>query len=431
MKNIIKILMIMLLGWGLSAHGQQKEMKMGDTTMKMPATKKPFVKNKKTTVPVHLNQKKTSPMAMKRGAKKGMPATAASGMSGMKMKGMAVKKMPMQKKGNSGMSGIKMDKGKMQGMEMNGKKGAMPGMNMPDTGMKPMDMQKRGDMKMNKGDMMPGMNMSGMAKSGKDTIASTSSTLNDHFIHAGKRVTYNLYITDTIANYTGKPVKAMAINGHIPGPTLTFTEGDTAYIKVHNRMKTETSIHWHGVLVPNQYDGVPYLTTVPILPDSTHLFIIPLRQTGTFWYHSHTELDEQSGLYGSIVINPQIKKSDYPEQVLLFSDWTDYKPKEVQRMLKRGTDWFSIQKGSVLSYGGAISKGYLGDKLKLDWRRMPAMDLADVKYDRFLVNGYTDQQLSRFKPGQTVKLRIINGSSSSYFWLNYRGRWPGSKAGNR
>ncbi|WP_158223480.1 multicopper oxidase domain-containing protein [Mucilaginibacter sp. MD40] len=425
MKNIITIIMIMLLGWGLSAYGQQKEMKMGDTTMpmKMPATKKPLVKNKKATSPDHLNQKKTSPMVIKEGTKQGMPATAASGMSGMKMKGKAVKKMPMKKKGNSAMPGMKMDKGKMQGMDMNGKKDAMPGMKMPDTGTKPMDMQKQGGMKMdmNKEGMMPGMNMSGMAKSGKDTIASTSSTLNDHFIHAGKRVTYNLYITDTVANYTGKPVKAMAINGHIPGPTLTFTEGDTAYIKVHNRMNTETSIHWHGVLVPNQYDGVPYLTTVPILPDSTHLFIIPLRQTGTFWYHSHTELDEQSGLYGSIVINPQIKKNDYPEQVMLFSDWTDYKPKEVQRMLKRGTDWFSIQKGSVLSYGGAISKGYLGDKLKLDWRRMPAMDLADVKYDRFLVNGYTDQQLSKFKPGQTVKLRIINGSSSSYFWLNYAG----------
>lgn len=288
---------------------------------------------------------------------------------------------------------------------------------------KGMDMGQKGktEMDMGKSDKMSGMDMQGVTRGGSDTIKSTTSTLNDHFIHAGKRVSYDLYITDTVVNYTGKPVKAMAINGHIPGPTLRFTEGDTAYIRVHNRLKTTTSIHWHGLLVPNKYDGVPYLSTVPIMPGSTYTNIIPLRQTGTFWYHTHTKLGEQSGLYGPIVIQPQVKTTNYPEQVMLFSDWTNYQPKEVLRMLKRGTDWFSIQKGSVLSYGGAITKGYLGDKLKLDWMRMPAMDLADVKYDRFLVNGYTDQQLSKFKPGETVRLRIINGSASSYFWLNYAG----------
>ncbi len=309
----------------------------------------------------------------------------------------------------------------MKGMNMDstqnpkGKKIAMP-----MKGMK-IDQKGKAEMDMGKSNQMSGMNMQGMTRSEGDTIKSTSSTLNDHFIHAGKRVSYDLYITDTIVNYTGKPVKAMAINGHIPGPTLNFIEGDTAYIRVHNRRKTTTSIHWHGILVPNKYDGVPYLSTIPIMPGSTYTNIIPLRQTGTFWYHSHTELDEQSGLFGSIVIQPQVKKINYPEQVLLFSDWTNYQPKEVLRMLKRGTDWFPIQKGSVLSYGGAITKGYLGDKLKLDWMRMPAMDLADVKYDRFLVNGHTDQQLSKFKPGETVRLRIINGSASSYFWLNYAG----------
>jgi CopA family copper-resistance protein len=413
MKITINLLIICLLGFSHSARCQQKKMRMTDTTMHMkmpmPASKKVAKKPNKSTPVAHH-----------------MPSKNTSGMPGMKMYGSSAKASGIKKRSNT-MPGMKMSKKSMPGMDMSGQntmpgmnmkeKTAMPGMNMQDTGMKHMDMKDQ----MKLGEGMPGMPMKGMTKQGKDTIGSTSSTLNDHYIHAGKRVNYDLFITDTIANYTGKPVKAMAINGHIPGPTLSFTEGDTAYIRVHNRMKTETSIHWHGVLVPNQYDGVPYLTTVPIMPDSTHIFIIPLRQTGTFWYHSHTDLDEQSGLYGSIVIHPQIKSKDYPEQVMLFSDWTDYKPKEVQRMLKRGTDWFSIQKGSVLSYGGAISKGYLGDKLKLDWMRMPAMDLADVKYDRFLVNGYTDQQLSKFKPGETVRLRIINGSSSSYFWLNYAG----------
>jgi CopA family copper-resistance protein len=418
MKNIIRISTALLIALAFSAYGQQKKMKMGDTTMnmQMPVKKKAAIKNK-NAISIH-HSSKTAVSGMPGMSMKG---GSMQGMSGMKMKGSSAKGKSAKNTRSVSMPGMKNNKEAMQGMDMGGKNGSMPGMNMRDTGMKRMDTQKQGGMKMDMGNMVPGMKMEGMTKSGKDTIGSTSSTLNDHYIHAGKRVNYDLYITDTMANYTGKPVKAMAINGHIPGPTLTFTEGDTAYIKVHNRMKTETSIHWHGVLVPNQYDGVPYLTTVPIMPDSIHTFIIPLRQTGTLWYHSHTELDEQSGLYGSIVINPQLKKSNYPEQVLLFSDWTNYPPKEVQRMLKRGTDWFSIQKGSVLSYGGAIAKGYLSDKLKLDWMRMPAMDLADVKYDRFLVNGFTDQQLSKFKPGETVRLRIINGSASSYFWLNYAG----------
>ena len=253
------------------------------------------------------------------------------------------------------------------------------------------------------------------------TIPSTTSTLNDHLIHAGKRVNYSLEIKDSTVNYNGKKAHGMAINGQIPGPVLRFTEGDTAYIRVTNHMKTETSLHWHGILIPNQYDGVPYITTVPIEPDSSHLFIFPLHQTGTYWYHSHSKLEEQSGLYGSIVIEPQIKTADYPEQVLLFSDWTNINPKEVLRLLKRGTDWFAINKGSVQSYGEAAQKGYFADKLKQEWMRMPAMDISDVKYASFLVNGTTGMDLSHFKPGETLRLRLIDGSSSTYFWLQFAG----------
>ncbi|MBK0380590.1 multicopper oxidase domain-containing protein [Mucilaginibacter segetis] len=252
-------------------------------------------------------------------------------------------------------------------------------------------------------------------------IKSSTSTLNDHEIKPGKRVVYDLYITDTTVNYAGKPAHAMAINGQIPGPVLRFTEGDTAYITVHNRMKVDASLHWHGIIIPNKYDGVPYLTTAPIKANTDHVFIFPLRQTGTYWYHSHSGLEEQSGLYGPIVIQPQTKATDYPEQVMLFSDWTNTKPHEVLRMLKRETDWFAIQKGSVQSYGEAASKGYFSDKLKQEWMRMPAMDISDVKYDRFLVNGTTGVDLSKFKPGQTVKLRLIDGSSSTYFWMQFAG----------
>ena len=110
-----------------------------------------------------------------------------------------------------------------------------------------------------------------------------------------KMVRYDLYVSDTTVNFTGKNANAMAINGQIPAPVLEFTEGDTAEIYVHNQLASPTSIHWHGVLVPNQYDGVTYLTTAPIMPNTTHLFTFPIIQNGTTWYHSH-DLMEQIGL---------------------------------------------------------------------------------------------------------------------------------------
>ena len=103
-----------------------------------------------------------------------------------------------------------------------------------------------------------------------------------------------------------RPVRALTINGTIPGPTLRFREGDVAVINVHNRLEhEETSIHWHGLLLPNEQDGVPYVTTPPIQPGATHRFEFPLTHAGTYWYHSHTGLQEQSGIYGSIVVEPR------------------------------------------------------------------------------------------------------------------------------
>ena len=123
----------------------------------------------------------------------------------------------------------------------------------------------------------------------------------------GKRVEYDLYVAAQPVNFTGKTRTAITINGQLPAPTLTFTEGDTAVVRVHNQLKTATSIHWHGLLLPNKEDGVPYLTTAPIAAGSTHTFTFPLIQNGTYWYHSH-DLQEQLGLYGAIVaktITPQ------------------------------------------------------------------------------------------------------------------------------
>ena len=120
-------------------------------------------------------------------------------------------------------------------------------------------------------------------------------------------VTYHLTIRKEMVDKAGKQVMGMTLNGGIPGPTLTFKEGGYAVIYVKNEMDVETSIHWHGLLLPNFYDGVPYLTTPPIEPGHTQKYEFPLRQSGTYWYHSHTMLQEQSGVYGSIVIQPKEK----------------------------------------------------------------------------------------------------------------------------
>lgn len=235
-----------------------------------------------------------------------------------------------------------------------------------------------------------------------------------------KTVRYDLYVNDTTVNYSGKKKKAIAINGSIPAPTLTFTEGDTAEVVVHNMMDHETSIHWHGVFLPNQYDGVPYLTQMPIKPHSTYLYKFKVKQNGTYWYHSHTALQEQSGMYGALIFN----KTDEPEMPaipVLLSDWTDMHPHEVERFLHTANDWFAIKKGATQSYAEAIGKKHLGTKAGNEWKRMNAMDVSDVYYDKLLANGSETSRHPQFKAGDKVKLRLINGGASTYFWLSWSG----------
>jgi len=246
-------------------------------------------------------------------------------------------------------------------------------------------------------------------------------TKTSHFYtRIGARVIYHLYISDTVVNYTGRIRKALAINGSIPAPTLEFTEGDTAEIYVHNTMMMETSIHWHGLILPNRYDGVSYLTTAPIKMGQTHFYTFPIVQNGTYWYHSHTMMQQQSGLYGAIIIH---KKNEPPvkEYTVLLSDWTDENPDQVDRSLHNATDWYGIRKGSTQSYAEAIGEGHFKTKLTNEWKRMTAMDVSDVYYDRFLVNGKSENQAPQFKAGDKVKIRVINGSSSTYFWLQFAG----------
>lgn len=241
-------------------------------------------------------------------------------------------------------------------------------------------------------------------------------------VYAQKVVRYDLYISDTVVNYTGKSVKAIAINGQTPGPTLYFTEGDTAEIYVHNLMNVETSIHWHGLILPNEQDGVPYLTTEPIEPRRTHLYKFPLVQSGTYMYHSHTGLQEQSGLHGALIIYKKNKSQPtIPEYVVLLSDWTNENPKEVLRSLKTSNDWYAIEKHSTQNWGEALVTGNFGTKVKEEWLRMQPMDVSDVYYNAFLINGQRDEQGPPLHPGDKIRLRIINASSSTYFWLQYAG----------
>lgn len=247
-------------------------------------------------------------------------------------------------------------------------------------------------------------------------------------IFAQKVVRYDLYVKDTIVNFTGKEKRAIAVNGQIPMPTLTFTEGDTAEIHVHNRLRESTSLHWHGLYLPNKEDGVPYLTQMPIEPNTTHVYRFPIIQNGTHWYHSHSGLQEQIGMYGSMVLlkradDPTFRKGidDLPSVPIILSEWTDYNPDNVHRMLHNANDWFAIKKNAVQSYAEAKKAGHFKTKLTNEWKRMLAMDVSDVYYDKFLINGTSESQLAQFKAGDKVRLRISNGGASSYFWLTYAG----------
>ncbi|MEP6647546.1 MAG: multicopper oxidase domain-containing protein [Saprospiraceae bacterium] len=233
-------------------------------------------------------------------------------------------------------------------------------------------------------------------------------------------IRYDLYVADTTVNFSGKPKHALAINGTIPGPTLIFTEGDTAEVYVHNMLDETTSIHWHGVFLPNRFDGVPYLTQMPIEPHTVHLYKFPIIQNGTYWYHSHMGLQEQSGMYGALIFNKR-NESDIKTIPVVLSDWTDMKPTEVNRSLHNASDWFAIKKGSTQSYTEALFSGHFMTKLTNEWKRMNAMDVSDVYYEKFLINGKNENEQPQYKAGDKVKLRIVNGSASTYFWLSYAG----------
>ncbi|USQ03516.1 MULTISPECIES: multicopper oxidase domain-containing protein [Aquirufa] len=252
-------------------------------------------------------------------------------------------------------------------------------------------------------------------------------------VFAQKVVRYDLNVKDTLVHFAGKEKRAIAVNGQIPMPTLTFTEGDTAEIHVHNQLKEETSLHWHGLFLPNKEDGVPNLTQMPIRPNTTHIYRFPIIQNGTHWYHSHSGLQEQIGMYGNFVMlkrpnDPTFRKGidDLPTLPIVLSEWTNLNPENIHRMLHNANDYPALKKNSVQSYGEAISAGHFKTKMKNEWKRMMAMDVSDVYYEKIFMNGHPSSELksisgNELKGRDKVRLRISNGGASSYFWLTYAG----------
>ena len=236
---------------------------------------------------------------------------------------------------------------------------------------------------------------------------------------------YTLTLKQEMISKLGKSVPSMTVNNGIPGPTLNFQEGGYAVIYVKNEMDVETSVHWHGILLPNFFDGVPYLNTPPIQPGETQKYEFPLIQSGTYWYHSHTMLQEQSGVYGSIIIEPKEKTLDYDSDlVILLSDWTDQRAMDVLRNLKRGNEWYNIKKGTATPLSMVIARGGFGAQMNFWKQRMEGADIADIYYNAFLNNGQVVTEYPDLKPGEKVRVRLINGAASSQFWITFGGKDP-------
>ncbi len=236
-------------------------------------------------------------------------------------------------------------------------------------------------------------------------------------------VEYSFDIDYKNVNFTGETVQAMSVGGSIPAPTIEATVGDILRVTLTNKMAVESSVHWHGILLPNDQDGVPYLTTPPIQPGTSFTFEYPVIHHGTYWYHSHTGLQEQRGVYGSIVFHPaegELVAADH-DVVVVLSDWTDENPNRVMHNLKKSDDYYALKKGSVQSWFNVVRHGrqVIANRLEGAWMRMGPMDISDVGYDAFLANGEKVHRLPGIRAGETVRLRLINAGASSYFNVEF------------
>lgn len=239
--------------------------------------------------------------------------------------------------------------------------------------------------------------------------------------------TYDLEIKKQNVSITGKAIEALTINGLIPGPTLYWQEGEDVVINVKNSLDEKTSIHWHGLLLDGSMDGVPGLNGFHgIAPNTTFTYKFKVRQKGTYWYHSHSNLQEQQGVYGSIVIAPKEKTADR-EYVILLSDFTEENPNTILNNLKIDSGYYNYNKRTVFTFFSDIKKNGLSATLRdyTDWgqMRMDPTDLADVTRYHFLTNSKTAEQnwTGIFKKGEKVKLRFINASAMTIYDVSIPG----------
>ena len=242
-----------------------------------------------------------------------------------------------------------------------------------------------------------------------------------------------LDIDYTPVNLTGNDAIATAINGQIPGPTLVWQEGETVTIHVTNHLKKYSSIHWHGIILPYQMDGVPGISYKGIAPGETFTYRFKVRQHGTFWYHSHSEFQEQTGMYGAIVIKPKRKEPfaydrDY---VVLLSDWSDEKPESIYRKLKLQSDYYNFNQRTIGDFFSEVKQKGFGNAFEQRkmWNRMRMSDrdLSDVTGYTYTYlmhgNNPATQFKALFKKGEKIRLRFINGAAMSFFDV----RIPGLK----
>ncbi len=240
---------------------------------------------------------------------------------------------------------------------------------------------------------------------------------------------YHLHVDEQIINITGKPVKKITVNGQFPAPVLEFEEGDEAVIHVHNQLKDqETSIHWHGLLLPGLMDGVPGFNQFKAIPPKGYFqYRFKIRQNGTYWYHAHSKGQEQDGLYGSFIVYPKGKlpvaahEQTAHDYVIMLSDFHLTNGDQIMKNLKKSAEYYQNQRETIFD----VFKQVQRDGLKATWQdramwnqmRMLKTDLSDVTGYTFLVNGKTPEQnwTGNFKANEKVRLRFINASAMSFF----------------
>ena len=236
--------------------------------------------------------------------------------------------------------------------------------------------------------------------------------------------TYNLEIGEGTINVSGEDQTALTINGKVPGPVLRFKEGENLTINVTNKLDEDTSIHWHGLILPYQQDGVPGISFPGIKPGTTFTYTFPAQQSGTYWYHSHSGLQEQAGIYGSIIIDAKKREPFryHKEYVVVLSDWhpTD-SPQDILSNLKKSSDYYNYQQRTAGTFFDDVKKMGFGAAVsdRMDWgdMRMLPSDIADVGGYVFLMNGKNPKQnwTELFKPGERIRLRFVNASAMTYF----------------